>query len=66
MPEGVELGVLLEDLVVLRQKLVERRIEQADGHREALHRREDPDEILALEGQELVHRLPPRLLVGRP
>ena len=41
-------------LVVVRQELVQRRIEQADGHRQALHRLEDADEVLPLERQQLL------------
>ena len=40
-------------LGVVRQELVQRRIEQADRHRQALHRLEDADEVLALERQQL-------------
>ena len=34
--------------VVVGQELVQRRIEQADGHRQAVHRLEDADEVLLL------------------
>ena len=49
--ELVGQGVLLR--VVVRQELVERRIEQADGRGQALERFEDADEVLALVGEEL-------------
>ena len=39
--------------VVVRQELVQGRIEQPDRHRQAVHRLEDPDEVLALERFEL-------------
>ncbi|MCA9621218.1 MAG: serine/threonine protein kinase [Myxococcales bacterium] len=37
----------------VRQELVERRIEEADGDEAARHRAEDADEVPALEGEEL-------------
>ena len=40
---------LLELLLVGRQELVQRRVEQADGHGQAAHLAEDADEVLALE-----------------
>ena len=40
-------------LGVVGQELVQRRVEQADGHRQALHRPEDAVEVLALERQQL-------------
>ena len=59
------LGDLALAGVVVREELVERRIEQADGHRQAVHRLEDADEVLllvGLEGREGL--LPPLLVVG--
>ena len=52
-------------LVGLRQEFVQRRIEQADGHRQAVHDREQLGEIGALHRQELGKRDPPPRLVGR-
>ena len=43
-------------VVAMRQELVQRRIEQADGHRAARHDLEQLDEVLALRGQELGER----------
>jgi hypothetical protein len=40
-------------LLGVRQELVQRRIEEADGGREALQRLEDAEEVLALVRQEL-------------
>ena len=42
--------------LVVRQELVQRRIEEADGGREALERLEDAGEVLALIGQQLGQR----------
>ena len=36
------------------QELMQRRIDQADGHRKAVHGLKDPDEVLALKRQERV------------
>ena len=38
---------------VVRQELVQRRVEQADGDVQAGHLAEEPLEVLALEGQQL-------------
>ena len=47
------------------QELVQGRVEQPDGHRQAVHRGEDPDEVLALERQQRRQRgLPARVVVG--
>ncbi len=55
----VELGRQFARLVHReRDELVERRIEKADRHRPAFHGLEDPDEILALVGQDLRERGP--------
>src|SRR5262249_32797088 len=40
-----------------RQKLVERRIQKANSHREARHFAEDADEIAALQRQKFFQRL---------
>ncbi len=58
------LGHFLLALVIVRQKLVQRRIEGADGHRVAVHRLEDAFEIFALERQQLGQRLLAIFLVG--
>ena len=51
--------------LVVGQELVQRRVEQADGHRQAVHRLEDADEVLLLEGLERGEgRLPALLVVG--
>ena len=57
---GGDLGDLL---LGVRQELVQRRIEQPDGDRQALHDLEQLDEIAALHRQELGERRAPRLLV---
>ena len=43
---------------------MQRRIERADDHREAVHRHEQAGEILALHGQELEQGLTAGLLVA--
>ena len=53
-------------VVVLRQELVQRRIEQADGDRVAVHRFEDADEVLLLERLDLGERLLATFDVRRP
>ena len=45
-------GDALDRFLLVRQELVEWWIEQADGHGQAVHRGEDPDEVLALEWQQ--------------
>ena len=58
-------GDLGDGSLAMRQELVQRRIEQADGHRQAGHDLEQLDEVAALHGQELGERPPaPVLLVG--
>ena len=42
------------ELDLVRQELVQRRVEQPDGDREPVHRREDADEVVALQRQERV------------
>ncbi len=49
----------------VRQELVERRIEQTDRRRHPAERAEDPREIVALEGDELLESRAPSLLVSR-
>ena len=47
----------LDQLVLeVRQELVERRVDQADDHRQAVHRPEDALEVALLEDLELAHR----------
>ena len=46
----------------MRQELVQRRVEQADGDGQAVHRLEDADEVRLLERLELGERR----LAGRP
>ncbi len=54
----------LGDLLVgVRQELVQRRIEQADGDGQAAHDREQLDEVAALDRQELGQRRAAALLV---
>ena len=52
--------VLLE-LPLGRQELVDRRVEQADGHRVRRHRLEDPGEVGALDRQQAIKRSAPLL-----
>ena len=47
---------LHHQLLALRQELVQRRVDGADGDRLAVHRLEDAVEILALQRQQLVER----------
>ena len=54
------LGHLLE----ARQELVQRRVEQPDRDRQALHLLEQALEVLLLEGQKLVVEDPAALLLG--
>ncbi len=54
---GVQLvGHLLDLVIGLGQEFMQRRIEQADGDRQARHDLEQLDEILALHGQQLGQR----------
>ena len=43
-------------LVAVRQELVQRRIEQADVHRQTVHDAEDREEVAALDGEQLRER----------
>src|SRR6266568_4321758 len=57
--EGVDrhlhrLRQLDDILFLLRQELVQRRIEQPDGHRQPLHLAEEPDKVPFLHRQDLV------------
>ena len=47
-----------------RQELVQRRVEEADRHREAGHGLEDPLEVGLLHRQQLVQSVPPLVLAG--
>ena len=57
---------LLVQLEAVGQELVQRRVEQANRHRPAHHRLEQPLEVALLERQQLVQRGPPAGLVARP
>ena len=48
-------GHLHEQLAVVGQELVERRIDEADDHRQAGHGLEDAAEVALLERLELAH-----------
>src|SRR5207247_907275 len=64
----VETGALLEHLLVFLwrgEELVERRVEEADRDGQPVHRAEDPDEILALEREQLLDSRVARRRVGR-
>ena len=54
---------LVGRLLERRQELVQRRVEQADRHRQPGHRLEDPLEVALLDRQQLVERRPPAVLV---
>ena len=60
-----QLGQIHHQLLALGQELVQRRIERADHHREAVHGFEQAGEIGALHGQQLQQRFAPRLLIAR-
>ena len=61
-----ELRDLDHQVFPLREELVQRRIDHPDGDRRAVHRLEDPVEVVALERQQLVERLAPvGLVVGQ-
>ena len=60
-----EVGHFLLALVVVRQEFVQRRIEQANRDRQALHRGEDAHEVFALERQQLRERGLASFVVGR-
>ncbi len=62
---SLELGDLDHQVFATRQELVQRRIEGADGDREAVHRAEDADKIVALIGQQFAQRRAAVLLVVR-
>src|SRR5690606_5766987 len=57
------LSQLCDGGIVLRQELVERRVEQANGHRQTAHLLKDLVEVAALERQQLRQSLAPTLLV---
>src|ERR1035437_101559 len=73
---GYQLALLLDigvrqdshvhhQVFALGEELVERRIERADDHREAVHGGEEAGEILALHGEELQQGLAAALFVAR-
>src|SRR5689334_7588247 len=47
------------------EKLVQRRIEQTDGHGQAIHRLEDSLEVAALHWDEIIQRAAPTAFVSR-
>src|SRR5579863_5989951 len=51
---GLDAGDLDQQVFSLGQELVQRRIEQANGDRQRLHRLEETDEIGALHGQQFL------------
>ncbi len=53
----LQLGKLAAQLFRVRQKLVQRRIEQANRYRQSGHLAKDADEIAALQRQQLFERL---------
>jgi hypothetical protein len=61
LPTGVGDGQLDRQLGQVGQELVERRVDQPDRHRQAVHRLEDLEEVFALQGQQLGERV---LLAG--
>src|ERR1035437_2845398 len=58
-------GDVHHEVFALGEELVERRIERADDHREAVHGGEEPGEIPALHGEELQQGLAAALFVAR-
>jgi hypothetical protein len=60
-----ELAPTPGQVFALGQELVERRIERADDHREAVHGGEQAGEILALHGEQLQQGLAAALFVAR-
>ena len=57
------LGERLHVLLALGQKLVQRRIQQADGHGQVAHLPEQGEHVLPLEFQQLVQVTPPLVFV---
>jgi hypothetical protein len=49
-------AILLDELVAIRQELVQRRIQQPDGDRKPCHRLEEPLEVRLLQRQQLIER----------
>ena len=59
-PDGhFQFAQFAHQLFGVRQKLMQRRIEQANGHRQANHFLKDADEVAALERQQFFKRLLP-------
>ena len=52
-------------LLAMRQEFMQRRVEQADGHRQPDHDAEERDEIVSLEGHQLLERDASPRLVAR-
>ncbi|MNZ99109.1 hypothetical protein D3C78_1184200 [compost metagenome] len=63
--ERQDAGDVGDFLVGLRQEFVQRRVEQADRHRQAVHDLEQFGEIRTLHRQKLVERCPPALFTFR-
>ena len=55
----LEPGDVHHQIFPFRQKLVQRRVDRADGDGTAPHRLEHAVEVLTLQGQELVQGFPP-------
>src|SRR4029453_15865748 len=66
LPAQARLRDALQELEAVREELVQRRVEQPDRDRPALHCREQPLEVLLLKRQQLVQGGPPARLVLRP
>ena len=62
--EAQRLGDGLRLLRLVGEEFVERRVQEADRDGQAVHRLEDPDEVLALALTELVQDLGFLVLVG--
>ena len=55
-------GDLDRQLREVRQELVQRRVDEADGRRQPVHRLQQPGEVVALEREQGVERLTPGLV----
>src|SRR6056297_194934 len=51
------IGKLLNIFISFRNKFMERRVKQANGHRQTLHRLEDTDKVLLLQGKHFIQGL---------
>ena len=65
-PPEPGLGQPLDQLVAVGQELVQRRVEQADRHRQLVHRLEQALEVGLLERQQLIERGAPARRRRRP